>query len=67
LLKGLIDADYRFKDKDEGRGFFTELTSLYKNWNYSAPGSSEFERYRKEITALATQHGYITPSEAQSS
>jgi V/A-type H+-transporting ATPase subunit A len=63
LLKGLIDADYDFKDKDEARGFFTEVTNLYKNWNYSAPGSTDFDRYRKEIAALAAQHGYIAPSE----
>ena len=59
LLKGLIDAGYDFKDKDEARGFFTEVTNLYKNWNYSAPGSTDFDRYRKEIVELAVQHGYI--------
>jgi V/A-type H+/Na+-transporting ATPase subunit A len=64
LLKGLIDAGYDFKDKDEARGFFTEVTNLYKNWNYSAPGSTDFDRYRKEIVDLAVQHGYIALSEA---
>ena len=64
LLKGLIDAGYQFKDKDEARGFFTELTNLYKNWNYSAPGSTEFDRYRKDILDLAVKHGYIERSEA---
>ncbi|UOA09816.1 V-type ATP synthase subunit A [Methylobacter sp. S3L5C] len=59
LLKSLIDTGYRFKDKDEGRSFFTELTSHYRNWNYSAPGSTEFDRYRKEIVDLAAQYGYI--------
>ena len=64
LLKGIIDATYNFKDKDEARSFFTELTSFYKNWNYSAPGSTEYDRYRKEIVDLATQHGYSVTSEA---
>jgi len=64
LLKGLIDAGYDFKDKDEARGFFTEVTNLYKNWNYSAPGSTDFDRYRKEIVELATQHGYSETSDA---
>ncbi len=64
LLKGLIDADYDFKDKDEARGFFTEVTSLYKNWNYSAPGSTDFDRYRNEIVELAAQHGYSETSVA---
>jgi hypothetical protein len=35
------------------RGFFTELTNLYKNWNCSAENSTEFDRYHKEIEALA--------------
>ncbi len=64
LLKGLIDASYSFKDKDEARSFFTGLTSHYKNWNYSAPGSTEFDRYRKEIMDLAAQHGYDETPEA---
>ncbi len=64
LLKGLIDANYSFKDKDEIRSFFTELTSHYKNWNYTAPDSAEFNRYRKEIVDLATRHGYSTASVA---
>ena len=59
LRKGLIDTGYNFKDKDEARSFFTELTSLYKNWNYSAAGSTKFNRYRKEIVDLAVQHGYL--------
>lgn len=63
LLKGLIDASYDFKDKDETRDFFTELTSLYKNWNYSAPESVEFNRYRKSIVELAALHGYLETSD----
>jgi V/A-type H+-transporting ATPase subunit A len=59
LLKGLIDARYDFKDKDAARDFFTELTSLYKNWNYSEPDSLDFDRYRNDIVTLATQHGYV--------
>lgn len=61
LLKCLIDADYIFTDKNEIREFFTELTGLYKNWNYSAPDSQDFERYRKEILALANRQGATVP------
>jgi len=28
LMKGLIEADYNLKDKDEARSFFSELISL---------------------------------------
>lgn len=57
LLLGLIDETYAFEDKNQARDFFTQLTGLYKNWNYSAPGTPEFERYRKEIGELAGQYG----------
>jgi V/A-type H+-transporting ATPase subunit A len=55
LLKELIDSDFRFKDKDEARTFFTRLTNLYKNWNYSAPDSPDYDRLLKEIGNLADQ------------
>jgi V/A-type H+-transporting ATPase subunit A len=56
FLKDLIDSDYDFTDRDAARDFFTKVTSLYKNWNYSAPDSPGYERYRSEITGLADQH-----------
>ena len=56
LLRSLIDQAYRFKDRDQARDFFTRLTGLYKNWNYSRPESTDFTRYRKEIEDLATQY-----------
>ncbi len=56
LLRSLIDQDYRFKDRDQARDFFTRLTGLYKNWNYSRPESTDFTRYRKEIEDLAAQY-----------
>jgi V/A-type H+-transporting ATPase subunit A len=63
LLKKLIDTDYQFKDKDVARDFFTELTNIYKNWNYSAFDSNEFANYRNEIIALACQHSNTEASE----
>ncbi len=56
LLKDLIDSDYDFTDRDIARDFFTQLTSLYKNWNYSAPDSPDYERYQAKITELADGH-----------
>ncbi len=56
LVKELIDAEYDFEDRDAAREFFTRITGLYKNWNYAAPDSSEYERYLAEIRALAEQH-----------
>jgi len=56
LLNDLIDSDYDFTERDVARDFFTQLTSLYKNWNYSAPDSADYQRYRTQITKLADQH-----------
>ena len=56
LLKVLILQDYRFKDKDDAREFFTRLTSLYKNYNYSAPDTPDYGRYLQEIQELTSQY-----------
>jgi V/A-type H+-transporting ATPase subunit A len=56
LLKKLVTQDYRFKDKDEAREFFTRLTSLYKNFNYSAPETPDYARYLQEIQELTAQY-----------
>ncbi len=52
LLKTLIDHDYNFADKDAARDYFTRLTGLYKNLNYSPSGSAEYERFRRQIEEL---------------
>jgi len=56
LLKGLIDRDYIFRDKDEAREFFTRLIGIYKNLNYSVKDTPEYGRYRKEIEDLVAKH-----------
>ena len=53
LLIKLIEAEYRFKDKDEARDFFTRITGAYKNLNYSPEDSPDYERYRQEIEESA--------------
>ena len=55
LLKSLIERDYRFADPNQARDFFTRLTGLYKNWNYSRSDSADYRRYRQEIDELAAQ------------
>jgi V/A-type H+-transporting ATPase subunit A len=56
LLMGLIGRDYHFKGKDDARGFFTKLATLYRNWNYSPSDSPEYGRYRQEIEDLAATY-----------
>jgi V/A-type H+-transporting ATPase subunit A len=62
LLKGLIGADYNFKEKEDARGFFIKLAGLYKNWNYSRSDSPEYGRYRQEIEDLAAKYSLATSS-----
>jgi len=52
LLKSLVDASYDFADKDQAREFFTRLTGLYKNWNYAAPDTPDYEGYQSQIKQL---------------
>ena len=55
LLTSLIDADYALADRDEAREFFTRLTGLCRNLNYSREGSPEQARFRAEIEALVAE------------
>ncbi|MDJ0763618.1 MAG: V-type ATP synthase subunit A [Myxococcota bacterium] len=52
LLKKLIQQNYKFRDKAEAHDFFTRLTGLYKNLNYSAEESPLYKRYIGDIEAL---------------
>ena len=56
LLKKLIEAEYRFKDRDEARDYFTRIMGAYKNLNYSPEESADYERYRQEIEELAAKY-----------
>ncbi len=53
LIKSLIDRQYGFKDRDQAREFFTKVIGLYKNWNYSPPGSPDYEEYKRKIEDVA--------------
>lgn len=52
LCKRLIDREYRFRDKEQVRDFFTRLTGLFKNMNYSPYRSADFNRYLEQIGEL---------------
>ncbi|QDV64586.1 V-type ATP synthase subunit A [Crateriforma conspicua] len=55
LLIRLIDRDDEFDSREEVRELFTRLIGLYKNWNYSAPGTPDYESYREQIEAIASR------------
>ena len=56
FLKRLIDKEYRFRDMDEARDFFTRLTALYKNFNYAPVDAPDYRKYRTQIETLAADH-----------
>jgi V/A-type H+/Na+-transporting ATPase subunit A len=58
LVRGLIERDYPFKDKDEARKFFTQLTGLLKNLNYASQGSPEYTAYLAQINELVKTLGH---------
>ncbi len=52
LLRSIVDREFGFDDKEKVREFFTRLTGLYKNLNYSSEKSREYADYRKQIDDL---------------
>jgi V/A-type H+-transporting ATPase subunit A len=53
LLYDLVARNYRFTEKDEVRDYFTRLTGVFKNLNYTADDSPDYERLRGQITEMA--------------
>jgi len=52
MVKRLVDRDYHFRDKVHARDYFTELTGLFKNLNYSPPDSPDYRRFLASIEQL---------------
>ena len=57
LVRSLIQRDYPFKDKEEARQFFTKLSALFKNLNYSASNTEEYKSYRSQVDELVKTLG----------
>ncbi|TWU66044.1 V-type sodium ATPase catalytic subunit A [Crateriforma conspicua] len=55
LLMRLVDRDDELESREEVRELYTRLIGLYKNWNYSAPGTPDYESYREQIEAIASR------------
>ncbi|WP_421726126.1 V-type ATP synthase subunit A [Bauldia sp.] len=52
---GLVTRSYNFSDKAEARDFFTRLTGLFKNFNYAAKDSPDYDDLLRQIGDLADQ------------
>ncbi|NER81684.1 MAG: V-type ATP synthase subunit A [Leptolyngbya sp. SIO1D8] len=53
LINDLVNRTYQFADKAIARDYFTRLTGLYKNLNYSREGGPDYKSYLTQIHALA--------------
>ncbi|MBE9170731.1 V-type ATP synthase subunit A [Pleurocapsales cyanobacterium LEGE 06147] len=53
LVCDLIEREYHFADKNAARDYFTRLTGLFKNLNYSQEDSTEYASYLQQIHQLA--------------
>ena len=57
----LVTRGYGFKSKEAARDYFTKLTGLFKNFNYAAPDSPDYESLWKQIEALAAEQPLPPP------
>jgi V/A-type H+-transporting ATPase subunit A len=53
LIYELLRREYAFDGKQEAREFFTRLTGLMKNFNYSREDSPDYGGYLRQIEELA--------------
>lgn len=60
LLRRLIQRDYPFTDKEEAHRFFTQLTGLLKNLNYTARNAPEYTTYLAQIDELVKTLGHAS-------
>jgi V/A-type H+/Na+-transporting ATPase subunit A len=63
FIRMLLEKDYQFANREEAREFFTRLTDLYKNLNYSHPRSDEYNRYQEAIETLTNQFLFLMTKE----
>ena len=57
LVRGLIQRDYPFADKEEAHRFFTQLTGLLKNLNYTPRDAKDYTGYLAQIDDLVKTLG----------
>lgn len=55
LLDRLLNRDHLFNDKDQARNYFTRLTGLLKNLNYSVFESQDYQSYLEKVNQLPVQ------------
>jgi V/A-type H+-transporting ATPase subunit A len=49
LITQVINSSIEFEDKQQLQQFFTKLTRLFKNYNFSPKNSEEYKKFKQEI------------------
>lgn len=49
VLHDILTADFKFKDKEEARGFFHEIRQIFRNWNSAPEESEEFKELEVQL------------------
>ncbi len=62
LVRELLDRAYEFADKEAARAYFTQLTGLFKNLNYTRTDSPDYASTLRKIDDLA--NASVGPHEA---
>ena len=57
-LLTVLDLELDVADKEDARAIMVRFTDLFRNWNYLAVGTPEFEAMAGEITALVARGGW---------
>ncbi len=52
LLKRIVQKEYDFKNKEETRAYFINLTGYYKNLNYTQESSPEYKELKGKILLM---------------
>ncbi len=52
LLVSFLEKQYEFETREQARAFFTQLTGLFKNLNYTVQDTPEYSRLLTEINQL---------------
>jgi len=57
-LLAVLDLELDVTEKEEVRAIMVRFTDLFRNWNYQAAGTPEFEATAGEITGLVARGGF---------
>jgi len=52
LIQDIVQREFLFENKDQARDFFVKITSAFRNLNYSATGSSDYEKFLSSIRSM---------------